>query len=252
METLRFLLLLFILPSTPFAQAGWVLSESTSRSAPAGLEFTERHVKNESGEVTLWVVTFDPKAHTFAVMDNPEGAFDLGTAAEKRGALAAVNGGYFQPDHTPLGLLVRQGLEIHPLEHARLLSGILSVTPAGIALQRTAAFKPSPALREAIQAGPFLIDRGKPITGLEATRSAARTVVFQDAKGRSGFLSAKSATLAETAELLSTAEIFPGGKIIRALNLDGGSSTALWVRGSPPYYAHEWKGVRDYLAIVAK
>ena len=185
-------------------------------------------MQGDTGEVTLWVVSFDPKTHTFAVMDNPEGAYDLGSAAEKRGALAAVNGGYFQPDHSPLGLLVRQGVEIHPLEHARLLSGVLSVTSTGITLQRTTAFKPSAAVREALQAGPFLLDHGAPITGLESTKTAARTVVFQDTKGRAGFLIAKSTTLAGMAAILATPEIFPEGKIVRALNLDGGTEMLRW------------------------
>jgi len=251
MRRLLLILTLFAL-TTPFATAAWVLQDTGTRPAPAGLEFTERWVKSETGDATLWVVTFDPKTHAFAVMDNPAGAFDLGSAAEKRGALAGVNGGYFQPDHTPLGLLVRQGVEIHPLERAKLLSGVLGVTSTAITIQRTAAFKASPAIREALQAGPFLVEHGKPIVGLEATKNAARTVVFQNAKGHSGFLICKSTTLAGMAEILSTASIFPEGKIVRAMNLDGGTSTALWVRGTPSFYAREWKSVRDYLAIVPR
>jgi len=251
MNRLFLILALFVVTSR-FAMAEWVLEASSAHPAPAGLDFTERRVKSETSDATLWVVTFDPKTHAFAVMDNPNGAFDLGSAAEKRGALAGVNGGYFQPDRTPLGLLIRQGVEIHPLEHAKLLSGVLSVSPATITIQRTAAFKASPAVREALQAGPFLVERGKPIVGLEATKDAARTVVFQDAKGRSGFLICKSTTLAGMAEILATGSIFPEGKIVRAMNLDGGTSTALWVRGTPAFYAHEWKSVRDYLAIVPR
>jgi len=247
-----FVFFALLFPGVRFAQAAWSLEESKPLPAPAGLQFTERRVKSETDDATLWVVTFDPKTHAFAVMDNPEGSFDLGTAAEKRGILAGVNGGYFHPDRTPLGLLVRQGVELHPLEHAKLLSGVLSVTATGITIQRTGAFKSSPAVREALQAGPFLVERGQPITGLEATKSAARTVVFQDAKGRCGFLIGKSATLAGAAEILATPGVFPEGKIVRALNLDGGSSTALWVRGTPPFYAHEWKSVRDYVAIVPR
>jgi uncharacterized protein YigE (DUF2233 family) len=247
-----FLLPFFFAFMTHVASAAWVLQETNPLPAPAGLQFTERHVKGETNDATLWVVTFDPKTQMFAVMDNPAGAFDLGSAAEKRGALAGVNGVYFHPDRTPLGLVVRQGVELHPLEHAKLLSGVLSVTPTGIALQRAAVFKASSAVREALQAGPFLVEGGKPITGLEGTKDAARTVVFQDAKGHAGFLIGKSATLAGMAEILSTPEIFPEGKIVRAMNLDGGSSTALWVRGTPPFYAHEWKSVRNYLAIVPR
>jgi uncharacterized protein YigE (DUF2233 family) len=253
MRILRSLFLVFLLAlPAHFARAGWALVENNPRTTPDGLNFTERRAQGDTGEVTLWVVAFDPKAYTFAVMDNPEGTFDLGSAAEKRGVLAGVNGGYFRPDRTPLGLVVRQGVELHPLEHARLLSGVLSVTPTAIAIQRTAAFKTSPSVREALQAGPFLVERGSPITGLEATKDAARTVIFQDAKGRAGFLIGKSASLAGMAEILATPGIFPEGKIVRALNLDGGTSTALWVRGTPPFYTHEWKSVRDYLAIVPR
>jgi exopolysaccharide biosynthesis protein len=197
-------------------------------------------------------VAFAPQAHTFAVMDNPAGAFDLGSAAVKRGALAGVNGGYFQPDRTPLGLVVRRGAQIHPLEKSRLLSGVISATPAAITIQRTAAFKPSKAVHDALQAGPFLVENGKRIEGLNAAKSAARTVVFQDAAGRAGVLICKSVSLAEMAEILATPALFPEGRILRALNLDGGSSTALWVRGEPPFYQREWKTVRNYLAIVPR
>jgi len=252
MRCLVLLATVFIMLTVNVGASEWTLAGHTSLNSPAGLDFTERQVKGEAGDATLWVVTFDPKAHAFAVMDNPNGAFDLGSASQKRGALAGVNGGYFQPDRTPLGLVVRQGVEIHPLEHAKLLSGVLSVTPTAITLQRTGAFKTSPAVREALQAGPFLVERGKAITGLEATKNAARTVVFQNAKGRAGFLICKSATLAGMAEMLSTASLFPEGDVVRAMNLDGGTSTALWVRGSPPFYAHEWKTVRTYLAVVPR
>ena len=244
--------LLLVLLATPAVRAAWTLTESKPRPAPAALEFSEREVTDGSERATLWVVSFNPKTHAFAVMDNPEGDFNLGSAAEKRGAIAGVNGGYFHPDRTPLGLVVRQGVEIHPLERAKLLSGIVSITPAAVSIQRPSAFKPSAAVREALQAGPFLVEGGKAINGLDTTRSAARTVVFQDAKGRAGFLIAKSATLAEMAAILATPAVFPEGKIVRALNLDGGSSTALWVRGTPPFYAREWKGVRNYLAIVPR
>jgi uncharacterized protein YigE (DUF2233 family) len=236
----------------PWVRAEWVLVKDSLRVAPAGLDFREREVADGSARATLWVVAFDPKTHSFAVMDNPDGAYDLGSASAKRGALAAVNGGYFHPDKTPLGLVVRQGTQIHPQERSRLLSGVVSATAKGVAIQRAGAFKLSPAVREALQAGPFLVENGKPIAGLNTTRTAARTVVFQDAKGRAGFVICKSATLSETAAMLASPAVFPEAKLVRALNLDGGSSTALWVRGEPPFYQREWKGVRNYLAIVPR
>ena len=244
----RILLVIF----AAFASLRAELNFSTAEplAAPAGIEF----VRRTAGDgVELHIVTFHGKAHTFAVMDNPEGAFDLGSAAAKRGALAAVNGGYFHPDRTPLGLLVRQGATIHRLERAKLLSGLVVVTKDRIALLRTAEFKASANVREALQAGPFLVDGGKAVAGLNDTRGAARTVVFTDGAGRFGLLICKSPTLAETARILAAPGLLPAGKITRALNLDGGSSTALWVKREPaPFYAREWKDVRNYLAVVPR
>lgn len=238
--------------ASPRLQAEWTLTETSRRTAPTGLEFVERTVTDGTQRATLWIVSFNPKTHTFAVMDNPDGAFDLGSASEKRGVLAGVNGGYFHPDKKPLGLVIRKGEQIHPQERAKLLSGVISATGSGIAIQRASAFKLTPAVREALQAGPFLVEAGKPIAGLNNTRGAARTVVFQDAKGRAGLLICKSVSLAEMAAILATPAIFPEGKILRALNLDGGSSTALWVRGTPTFYVREWKSVRNYLGVIAR
>jgi uncharacterized protein YigE (DUF2233 family) len=251
-STMKSLAALVLVLLSPLLHADWVLSGDSAKPAPAGLEFAERRLTGPTGSATLWIVRFQPKTHTFAVLDNPDGAYDLGSASEKRGVLAAVNGGYFHPDRTPLGLVIRKGEKIHDLERAKLLSGIVSATPGGVAIQRPAAFKLTPAVREALQAGPFLVEGGKAIVGLNADRSAARTVVFQDAKGGAGLLICRSATLAGMAAILATPELFPEGKIVRALNLDGGSSTALWVRGTPPFYSREWKGVRNYLGIVAR
>lgn len=241
---------LLILASFTPAHAAWSFSNPEPLSAPAGIEFVRRSVGNG---VDVHIVTFRAKTHTFAVMDNPEGSYDLGSAAIKRGALAASNGGYFQPDRTPLGLVIRQGVTIHPMERAKLLSGLIVTTADRISLLRPAEFKPSANVREALQAGPFLIDGGRPVAGLNNTRSAARTVVFTDGAGGFGLLICGSVTLAEMAQILASPALVPVGKITRALNLDGGSSTALWVRQEPaPFYSREWKGVRNYLAIVPR
>jgi hypothetical protein len=100
--------------------AGWQVTQTERLNAPSGLEFVRHTVVSGSKRAELHVVRFDSKRMTLAVMDNPEGALNLGSASLKRGAFAAVNGGYFHPDGTPLGLVVWQGREVHPLERARL------------------------------------------------------------------------------------------------------------------------------------
>ena len=225
----------------------------TERSVTSGVELQERRVPIGTQEATVHFVRFKPERYTLAVMDNPAGDFTLATAARKRGALAAVNGGYFHPDRTPLGLVVRQGKVLHPVQRAKLLSGMVVVRGARISLFRPAELKSTNGVQEALQAGPFLVDGSNPVPGLNATRTAARTVVFTDNTGQCGLLICRYTTLAETAAILSRPGLLPPpAKITRALNLDGGSSTGMWVRGEPEFHVREGKDVRNYLAVVPR
>jgi uncharacterized protein YigE (DUF2233 family) len=234
------------------ATGAWTVEQFTALPATAKITFRRIDVTNGERQVRLHSVTFSGRDCTLAVMDDPEGAYDLASAARKRGALAAVNGGYFHPDRTPLGLRVRQGREIHPLERAKLLSGLVTVSGPCVSLLRTGEFVRTGALREAVQAGPFLVDRSRPVSGLNGTRQAARTVIVAGPQERFGFVIVDRATLAETAAILSTPSVLGSWNVSRALNLDGGSSTGLWVAGDEPFYQREWRDVRDFVAIVPR
>lgn len=243
---------LFLILLIGRAAADWTPAGRDALPAPAGLEFMRVRGAVNGARVELHAVRFSAKAHTFAVMDDPAKSFDVATAAQKRGALAAVNGGYFHPDRTPLGLVVRQGVPLHALERAGLLSGLVVVTRERIALLRVGEFKSSSTPREALQAGPFLVDGGKAVTGLNAERRAERTFIFTQGPDRFGLGICDSVTLAEMGAILAAPDVLPGGKITRALNLDGGSSTGLWVGSEPPFYRREGKDVRNFLGIVTR
>jgi hypothetical protein len=88
--------------------AAWNIVEIAPVDAPAKLQFNRIKVSDGRRIVCAHVVTFLERDCVFAVMDDPEGQYDLASAAQKRGALAAVNGGYFHPDRTPLGLRIRR------------------------------------------------------------------------------------------------------------------------------------------------
>jgi hypothetical protein len=128
----------------------------------------------------------------------------------------------------------------------------MTVAGGRIALSRVGEFKRTAILREAVQCGPFLVDRGQPVAGLNATRPASRTVIIANGADRFGLVTISDATLAESAAILATPSLFGKWNVRRALNLDGGSSTGLWVASDPPFYQREWRDVRDFLAIVPK
>jgi uncharacterized protein YigE (DUF2233 family) len=233
-------------------RAEWSL-ESTSSQEGAGVVYVQKKIASDREAPTrmLHLVLIDPKLSTLRVVDNPGGKHSLGSAMEASGCLAGVNGGYFQSDFSPIGLMIANGRQIHPLEHGKLISGLVVVNRGRVALLRVGDFKPVLAATEALQSGPFLIDHGRPVPGLNATKPADRTVVLSDGKGGCGLLMAESVTLAEMARILADPKIVTELKISRALNLDGGSSSGLWLR-EPAVYLHEFKRVRSFLGVVAR
>lgn len=210
--------------------------------------------KTVSGErdTRLRILLPDPAQTRLVVLDNPENKRYLGELFRARDCLAGVNGGYFHPDTRPLGLVVSEGNTLHPLVRARLLSGVLVVTSGQLALLRVQEFSASASPSQALQSGPFLIDRREPVSGLNDTKRARRTVVLSGSASRYGMVVTESLfTLAELATLLATPGIVHELDISRALNLDGGSSSAFWARTADgAVYLPEAKRVRNFLCVL--
>ena len=73
--------------------------------------------------------------------------------------------------------------------------------------------------------------------------------------GEWALVSSSAVTLEELGAILADPALLPAGlHAERALNLDGGSSTALWVRqpGAEPFSIPEFGIVRDFVGIVAR
>ena len=89
------------------------------------------------------------------------------------------------------------------------------------------------------------------MAGLNAKRRAERTVLLADRQGVAALLTTAPVTLAELGQILATPGMFGDLKIDRALNLDGGSSTALWV-AADGFSRPEWKPVRNAVAVTPR
>ncbi|HEY8901442.1 MAG TPA: phosphodiester glycosidase family protein [Chthoniobacterales bacterium] len=250
---MRLLLTLLLCGLTPLARAEWTLEfRRTVADLPGGAQFIEREARREGRAVRVQGVFFSAKQARFAVIDNAS-VDSLGAAMSAAGALAGTNGAYFHPDNTPLGLMIAGGKKIHALERAKLLSGVFVVTKGRPRIVRAGKFTPSAADTEALQAGPFLVEGGAPISGLNATRVALRTVVATTGDGRWALLLVSSSTLADSAAVLSAAAVWPDFRIQQALNLDGGSSSGLWVATKDkPFYRREFSTVRNFLAVLPR
>lgn len=238
------------------ASADWSVSSSEAeKSSAAGVE--HRHVvlaETESGdEATLDLALFSTKSAVVRVADNPAGNEDLASVMRRIRGLAGVNGGYFDPQNAPVGLLISDGKLIAPFRKARLLSGVLVATKGRVELLRAAEYSSRKNAAAALQCGPFLVDGGVAVSDLNNTKSARRTFVLTTGSDRAALGFCSPVTLAQIGEILATARLTPDLKVQRALNLDGGSSSAFWFAGERGVFSiQEQKTVRDFVVIVPK
>ena len=237
------------------ASAAWTISSTeTEPGNAAGVE--RRHVLVSGAaagdEATIELALFSTKSTTVRVVDNP-GGDELSSVARRMRALAGVNGGYFDPQNAPVGLVISDGKTIAPFRKARLLSGVLVINKGRAELVRSAEYSQRKAATTALQCGPFLVDGGVAVAGLNNTRSARRTFFVTMGSDRAGIGFCSAVTLAELGEILSTPRVAGDLKIQRALNFDGGSSSAFWFSGTDgPFSIGEYKTVRNFVVVTPK
>ena len=239
------------------AQGGWVVTESEPHAGKNGLvqRVAVTAEESETGDTArLQLAIFDSAKATMRVLDQPsEPRSSLAEAMQASACLAGVNGGYFDPEHAAVGLLISDGRMVQAKQKARLLSGVVSVVNGRLQIERAAAYAPIGKPSAARQCGPFLVERGGAVPGLNDTRAARRTFILVAGKGRAAVGYASSVTLAQLGALLVTPGLASDFKVQNALNLDGGSSSGFWFAGEDgPFSIREQKTVRDYLGIVAK
>lgn len=209
--------------STNVPDTGWLAGRP-------GIELRKLQVVQNGQPTSLVIVRIDPAAVRLRVAYTPEAPRALRSWFSDTGALLAINGGFFTAEYRATALLVSDG-EVSG-ESYDGFGGMLAVAPDGsvsIRPLRDQAYNPDEQLAQALQSFPMLIFPGNVPADLndngERTR---RSALALDQAGRLLVIAAPGAswTLSELAAWLSQSDL----NIDRALNLDGGSSTGLYVR----------------------
>lgn len=181
----------------------------------------------------------------------------LDAAMRKSPCVAGVNGGFFAGGEggRPLGLVVQDGKRINSLETgAFTVAGVVVDTGRDLLLLRSRAFRTmntKPSIMAGIQGGPFLVEKGKMIPGLNAEKSSYRTLIATDGKGLWCLAVTSPMSLAKLAQWLASPGAFGKFKVSSALNLDGGSSSAFWCHESGTYFP-SMKPVRNYVGVAPR
>jgi uncharacterized protein YigE (DUF2233 family) len=239
------------------AHAQWSVVDSQSEfSADNRVEHRHVVVRSDAGaDATLDLAILSSKKATLRMIDNASQASDLAAAMEREKCVAGVNGGYFDPDFAPIGLRIVDGKITSRLTRARLLTGVLSASrQRGTELVRLGEFAAKRQFDAAVECGPFLVDGGLRVRGLDNTRVARRTFAAVGRGGQAALGVSDAVTLAGISEILASPKIIDAVTISRAMNLDGGSSTAFWFRrgDGSVFSIGEQKTVRDFVAVIAK
>jgi hypothetical protein len=236
------------------AHADWTIRSTNVEPGHDGV--VHQHVVLEKGARERAVVDlalFSTRLCRLRVIDNQTGE-TLSNVMARENCAAGVNGGYFSPDFMPVGLLISDGKLVAPLQRARLISGILSASERGVQILRVREFSLREKAHAAVQCGPFLVADHEPVRGLDDLRAARRTFAATGMNDRAMLGVCSEISLAELAAILATARLADDFKIQRALNLDGGSSSAFWFareKGSA-FSIREEKPVRDFVGVVPK
>ncbi|HEX9281613.1 MAG TPA: phosphodiester glycosidase family protein [Candidatus Udaeobacter sp.] len=248
-------LLVLLLAVAASAQAEWKVLSAESESGRAGIEHRHAVVEDVAAgdRVAVDLGVFSAKSTALRVVDNPDGQ-SLGAVMKREKCVCGVNGGYFDTEFKPIGLRVADGTTLSPLRRARLITGILLQSDRGIDVVRVSEFSRSKKIVAAIQSGPFLVEGNKRIRGLNDSQLARRTFAGIATNDRAFLGVCSDVSLAQLAGILATAPIATDSKIRRAMNLDGGSSSAFWFarEDDSAFSISGRKPVRDFVGVVPK
>ncbi|MFV9505880.1 MAG: phosphodiester glycosidase family protein [Oscillochloridaceae bacterium umkhey_bin13] len=218
-------------PSTlPLTATPQPLDTGWQMAAP-GVELRRLRVELQGQLVPLSIVRLDPTQVQFRVGYAPDQPPTLSQWARQEAALAVINGGFFDAKGRTVALLVQAGQPLGSSYVGR--GGMFAVAPDGTVSLRALSdlpYDPSVPISEGLQGWPTLVrTAGEATYTYEDGQRSRRSVLAMDQAGRVLLIAAPTAafTLAELSHWLATADL----EIATAINLDGGSSTGLWLSG---------------------
>jgi uncharacterized protein YigE (DUF2233 family) len=197
-----------------------------------GIASRRLSVDTKGGRERLHLVRLDPQFR-LRVLYQPAHPRTVSQWAEVLpSALIITNAGYFTPDNQATGLIISDGIA-KGRTHGPY-AGMLAVHADGQTTLRwlqTRPYSPNEQLVQAVQSFPVLVKPGGlmgfPIDADEGQRSR-RTVIAQDTSGRLILLVSPGFyfSLHELAIWLTESDL----ELDIAINLDGGTSTGLWIK----------------------
>ena len=174
--------------------------------------------------------------------------------------IIGINGGFYQPNFTPAGLFIYKGKKIKRLAHSSLFNACVVINKNNKILLKT--LNQCTETDNVMQTGPLLLKNGKAdTTNIQRLKAKSklddffnphkRTMLALTNDNQLLIITTTQISLIDAANFLQQhPEAFGATKIKMAVNLDGGSSTGMYVRfPNEPFYFHELKHVKTFIFI---
>lgn len=222
-----------------------------------------RHIRVnlEDRNIDLYVATLNDnyQANIFLQpIPNQFFAKSLDELAISEKAIVAINGGFYTRNFQPAGLFIQNNITLRKLSKERLLATCVKVNGDKLLLETQRENCLDAA--NAMQTGPLLINDGKEDEAIKLLQQrAAKLKTFFDANRRTVLAQANDhklvvittspCSLADLTQILKDyPSTFGVNRIITAINLDGGSSTGMYIRfNADPFYFSELKNVKTFI-----
>ncbi len=186
--------------------------------------FESKEIESKPTGASLFLIKFHTSKFKFRVINSSLEAGRPETIKEatlRTGALAGINGGYFDDKFKPLGLLMTSKKQVNPKRKADW--GILTYSGQKVAVVHSTEKLPSD-IEEALQCGPRLVIRGKIPQFKDGIAFRSGVCIFSDKEFAFVVAYKKEISLKEFAESLKEVGCRD------ALNLDGGTSTQFYTK----------------------
>ena len=190
-----------------------------------------------NNEDTVTIVRFDLHYAKLSVAYQPTQPLLMSEWMQQEHAAAIINGGYFDAQNNATALVVSNG-QVSGTSYDGF-GGMLSVDAQGHISLRSLHQHPydpnNEQLQQATQSSPMLILNGQATQFNANAAGSRRSIVAMDRQGRLLFIASPNPafSLGEVADLLVASDL----SIDRALNLDGGASTGLYVNSGSQHVA---------------
>jgi len=194
---------------------------------------------------------FRASPNSLIVIPNYTKKNDFSQLLSANNCTGGVNGGFYDQNNNPLGLVVTDGNVIHPAIVSDLFNGFLSVSKNN-QLAITSAQPVNPKI--AIQSGPILVDNGNPLPlTIHNDENSRRMIAATEKDGKVIFMTVYNPDsvfdgpkLTDLPAIISRIGQQQSFLLMSALNLDGGSASAFQ---SPDLSLSELKPIGAVLCV---